>query len=70
MIHLTREQGKSTLHLGLGVNEGIRRFKKKWGGKPFLKYEFCERRYGVAKKISLIDALMGKFSYTKSVVRS
>jgi hypothetical protein len=70
MIHLTREQGKSTLHLGLGVNEGIRRFKKKWGGKPFLKYEFCERRYGVTKKISLIDALMGKFSYTKSVVRS
>lgn len=70
MIHLTREQGKSTINLGLGVSEGIRRFKKKWGGKPFLKYEFCERRYGVARKISLIDTLMGKFSYTKSVVRS
>jgi hypothetical protein len=70
MVHLTREQGKSTLHLGLGVNEGIRRFKKKWGGKPFLRYEFCERRYGVAKKISLIDALMGRFSGTKNVMRN
>lgn len=70
MIHMTREQGKTTMNLGLGVNEGIRRFKKKWGGKPFLKYEFCEFRFGAAKKVSLIDALMGKFSYTKSVVRS
>ena len=70
MIHLTREQGKSTINLGLGVNEGIRRFKKKWGGKPFLKYEFCEFRYGAARKVSLIDALMGKFSYTKNFVSS
>ena len=63
MVHLTREQGKSILHLGLGVNEGIRRFKKKWGGKPFLKYEFCERRYEAAKKASLLDVLMGKGIY-------
>jgi hypothetical protein len=63
MVHLTREQGKSILHLGLGVNEGIRQFKKKWGGKPFLKYEFCERRYGTAKKASLLDVLMGKGVY-------
>jgi hypothetical protein len=59
MIHMTREQGKSTMNLGLGVNEGIRRFKKKWGGKPFLNYEFCEFRFGTARKVSLIDALMG-----------
>ncbi|MBA4424082.1 MAG: hypothetical protein C0390_13460, partial [Syntrophus sp. (in: bacteria)] len=70
MIHLTREHGKSTINLGLGVNEGIRRFKKKWCGKPFLRYEFCESRYGVARKASLIDALLGKFSYTKNSVRS
>jgi hypothetical protein len=60
MINLTREHGKNTINLGLGVNEGIRRFKEKWGGKPFLTYEFCECRYGAAKKVSLIDALMGK----------
>jgi len=68
MIHLTREHGKSTINLGLGVNEGIRRFKKKWGGKPFLRYEFCERHYGAARKVLLIDALMGKLSYTKNFV--
>jgi hypothetical protein len=63
MINLTREQGKKTINLGLGVNEGIRRFKEKWGGKPFLGYEFCEQRFGAARKASLIDALMGKFSF-------
>jgi hypothetical protein len=63
MINLTREQGKNTINLGLGVNEGIRRFKKKWCGKPFLTYEFCECRYRATKKISLIDSLMGKLNY-------
>jgi hypothetical protein len=65
MINLTREYGKDTIQLGLGVNEGIRQFKAKWGGKPFLRYEFCERRYGTARKFSLVDALMGKFNDTK-----
>jgi len=44
MVTLAREQGKSYIHLGLGVNEGIRRFKEKWGGVPRLHYEFCEYR--------------------------
>lgn len=63
MINLTRKAGKNSINLGLGVNEGIRRFKEKWGGKPFLRYEFCECRYGVVRKASLIDALMGKRYY-------
>ena len=63
MIHLTREQGKSIMNLGLGVHDGIRRFKKKWGGKPFLNYEFCEFRLDKAKKVSLIDALMGRLHF-------
>ncbi len=63
MINLTREAGKSSINLGLGVNEGIQRFKEKWGGKPFLRYEFCECRQGAARKVSLIDALMGKLHY-------
>ena len=70
MINLTREHGKSSINLGLGVNEGIQRFKRKWGGSPFLTYEFCERHYGAARKVSLIDALMGKLSYTKNFVRN
>ncbi len=39
MIRIARQQGKEFLHLGLGVNEGIRRFKTKWGGAPALPYE-------------------------------
>jgi hypothetical protein len=60
MIKLTREHGKRTIHLGLGVNEGIRRFKEKWGGLPSLNYEFCERDYGTTRTLSLIKALEGK----------
>lgn len=44
MVALAAEHGKSYIHLGLGVNEGIRRFKEKWGGIPRLRYEFCEYR--------------------------
>jgi hypothetical protein len=60
MITLTKEHGKNTINLGLGVNEGIRRFKEKWGGVPFLKYEFCETYYGKTRTISLIKSLEGK----------
>lgn len=34
MIRLARREGKPLLHLGLGVNPGIRRFKTKWGARP------------------------------------
>lgn len=46
MIRIARERNKESIHLGLGVNEGIRRFKKKWGGVAGLPYfagEFSER---------------------------
>ncbi|MBM4307942.1 MAG: hypothetical protein FJ123_14520 [Deltaproteobacteria bacterium] len=57
MIKLTREHGKRIINLGLGVNEGIRRFKEKWGGVPFLKYEFCECSYRTTRTVSLIKAI-------------
>ncbi len=38
MILLAREHKKEYVHLGLGVSEGVRRFKKKWGGVPDLPY--------------------------------
>lgn len=44
MIRKARADGKKFLHLGLGVNEGIRRFKTKWGGAPGLPYEMAEWR--------------------------
>lgn len=60
MIELTREHGKNELNLGLGVNEGIRRFKEKWGGVPFLNYEECEYCPEGIKTISMIRTLEGK----------
>jgi hypothetical protein len=58
MIALARERGKSSINLGLGVNAGITRFKTKWGGKPYLKYEFCECYYGSQKRISIVDMVV------------
>lgn len=44
LLERAREQGKSHIHLGLGVNEGIARFKRKWGGKPSLPYVMASVR--------------------------
>jgi lysylphosphatidylglycerol synthetase-like protein (DUF2156 family) len=60
MMELTREHGKDIINLGLGVNQGIRRFKEKWGGVPFLKYEFCEHRRESTKIASVMRILEGK----------
>lgn len=65
MIRFTREQGKSAINLGLGVNEGIGRFKEKWGGRPFLKYEFRGRRHDAKKGLLLLEALLGRWSRNK-----
>jgi len=42
LIKMSSEYGKSYIHLGLGVNRGIRRFKEKWGARPTLRYAMCE----------------------------
>ena len=42
LIKLTKEYGKRYIHLGLGINDGIRRFKEKWGARPTRSYEMCE----------------------------
>jgi hypothetical protein len=55
MIRLSAEANKKYIHLGLGVNKGIRQFKKKWGGVPSLPYESCEL---VLKKSSFWDAII------------
>lgn len=60
MISLAREHRKSYIHLGLGVHEGIRRFKKKWGGLPFLRYEYGEYFTGNNRTLGLINYLKSK----------
>jgi hypothetical protein len=42
LIKMSAEYGKDYIHLGLGVNSGIRRFKEKWGARPTRSYEMCE----------------------------
>ena len=55
MINLSKEYGNDYIHLGLGVNKGIRQFKKKWGGIPTRRYEMCEL---VVRRPSILDAFM------------
>ncbi len=44
MIRLARREGKAFLHVGLGVNPGIRRFKVKWGAVPGPAYRMAAWR--------------------------
>ena len=55
LIQLSAEVGKRYIHMGLGVNEGIRRFKTKWGAKPTRRYKMCELRL---RKPSLIKTIL------------
>jgi hypothetical protein len=38
MVKLAQSEGKQAINLGLGIHPGIRRFKEKWGGQPFLAH--------------------------------
>jgi len=60
MINLAREYAKGYINLGLGVDEGIKRFKEKWGGVPFLRYEFCEYITGYTKILEMLKAIESK----------
>lgn len=60
MVNMARESGKAYVHLGLGVNPGIRRFKEKWGGKPTLSYEHCKIRSGIPVVRTMIDSLLSR----------
>lgn len=59
MISQTRQDGKPGINLGLGVNQGIKRFKQKWGGVPVLTYEYCECYYGPPEQLSMVELLLG-----------
>lgn len=42
MLELARKRDKRFIHLGLGVNDGILRFKKKWGAVPSFPFVMAE----------------------------
>ena len=52
MLESCRREGKRYIHLGLGVNEGIARFKRKWGGRAVLPYEMAAWTARARKGIS------------------
>jgi len=56
LIKLSSEYDKGYIHLGLGVNRGIRRFKEKWGARPTLRYAMCEL---VQKKPLILEFISG-----------
>ncbi len=60
MTRLAKENKKEYIHLGLGVNEGIRRFKKKWGGTRSLPYEFWEIISRPREPLFWMQELQGK----------
>jgi hypothetical protein len=55
LINLSLECDKHYIHLGLGVNAGVRRFKEKWGGVPTRPYAMCEL---VFKKPSIFESIL------------
>ena len=46
LVNVAHAAGKKALNLGLGINDGIRRFKEKWGGAPFLPYVSALTHHG------------------------
>lgn len=55
MIQMASNEGKRYLNVGLGVNDGIRRFKKKWGAEPYVEYRHCGFE---AKRPSFLEAVL------------
>ena len=61
MLRMARERGKTSVLLGLGVNEGITRFKRKWGaveGMPYHMAAWEEEGGGSAASLA-VAALLG-----------
>lgn len=55
LLKISEERNKSYIHLGLGINDGIRKFKEKWGGRPTRPYEMCEL---VLDKPSIFETIL------------
>jgi hypothetical protein len=60
MVHEAQKKGKEYIHLGLGVNDGIRKFKMKWGGIPVLEYFAGEISFERNSGPSWLKALVSK----------
>jgi hypothetical protein len=60
-LKLSGARGKECVHLGLGVNEGIRRFKTKWGGIPTIPYRMC----GLVFRPGFLSSILAAMGFTR-----
>jgi len=57
MVSLAQAERKGALNLGLGIHPGVRRFKEKWGGVPFLTHASAFVRRQPLEMGRLVDKL-------------
>lgn len=60
MAGLAQSRGKQALNLGLGINTGVRRFKLKWGAKPFLPYQSAVMTHEGLTIRAVLDTLLSR----------
>lgn len=59
IIKMAIDTEKQYINLGLGINEGVRFFKEKWGARPFLPYYMLKGDTTETEKVlSIIDRLL------------
>lgn len=60
MVRLAIKMDKMEINLGLGVTDGIRRFKEKWGGRPTMPYEFIEwrRKPDIKESLKILQSIL------------
>lgn len=64
MIKNSKNAGKRFIHLGLGVNPGILRFKQKWGAVPASSYVAAQWNNKITKKPEQPEDSLGRtFAY-------
>jgi len=62
LLQEARQRGQTRMNLGLGVSDGIRFFKRKWGAEPFLPYVETSWRPAAPGLFSRLRGLFGRDS--------
>jgi hypothetical protein len=62
LLQEARQRGQTRMNLGLGVSDGIRFFKRKWGAEPFLPYVETRWRPAAPTLLSRLRGLFGRNS--------
>jgi hypothetical protein len=62
LLQKARQRGQTRMNLGLGVSDGIRFFKRKWGAAPFLPYVETSWQPAAPALLSRLRGLFGRHS--------